>query len=256
MPSCYCLTQQEVDTLHDWVQAGGVLLSEAHLAGYNATTGRHSRQIPGCRLAERWRMEQIDSTSSFHLKLDDAETFAGNIPVDVQKALDGVHTTGRKIFPIKLMSGTLALGTTHYATLAGSNLTAEGFFDSTSPCIASTHVGAGWVLYCGTNLCNPSQTSNKGFTELIRTAADKAGIYPTLNFHQADNMVHLDILNDETGPRFAILKNRSDQPVRMRLDGHAVWKGLFTGYEYDLTHNNEIKLDSSMTDLFVITSAS
>ena len=63
MPSCYYVTQGEAEALDRWVRAGGVLLCEAHLAGYNGTTGRHSRTVPGCGLAEAWGIRESDTTS-------------------------------------------------------------------------------------------------------------------------------------------------------------------------------------------------
>ena len=54
MPNGYFLTEPEATALDAWVRGGGVLLCDAHLGGYNGTTGRHSRTVPGCGLAEAW----------------------------------------------------------------------------------------------------------------------------------------------------------------------------------------------------------
>ncbi|HOS44499.1 MAG TPA: beta-galactosidase, partial [Armatimonadota bacterium] len=101
MPCCYYLTQPEIDALDRWVRAGGILLNEAHLAGYNGTTGRHSRVLPGGGLAERWGIHEMESTSSFHLQLDEQELLAGAMPEDVRKALHQYGTAGGTHYPIR-----------------------------------------------------------------------------------------------------------------------------------------------------------
>jgi hypothetical protein len=94
LPSPYYLTAEEAAVLDQWVRRGGVALVEAHLGGYNASTGRHSLQIPGCGLAESWGIHEIDSTSSYHLHLEHAQAFAGSSPEDVRKALAGQAVSG------------------------------------------------------------------------------------------------------------------------------------------------------------------
>ncbi|MEI7833970.1 MAG: alpha-amylase family protein, partial [bacterium] len=77
LPNAYYLSEAETAALDRWVRAGGVLLSEAHLAGYNATTGRHSRVLPGGGLAASWGLREVESTSSYHLRLKEREDAEG-----------------------------------------------------------------------------------------------------------------------------------------------------------------------------------
>lgn len=84
LPSPYYLTQREMDTLRAWVDAGGILWSEAHLGAYNGTTGRHSTVVPGGGLADAWGLREEDSTSSFRLDLEKREAFDGAISEDVK----------------------------------------------------------------------------------------------------------------------------------------------------------------------------
>ena len=87
MPSCYCLTPEEAEALDAWVRCGGTLVCEAHLGGYNAATNRHSCVLPGCGLAEKWGLREVETLSSHHLELGST----------------GELSVGRKV-PLKLAS--------------------------------------------------------------------------------------------------------------------------------------------------------
>ncbi len=112
MPSGYYLTDREAAALDAWIHAGGVLLTEAHLAGYSATSGRHSRVLPGAGLAASWGLREIESTSSYHLRLDERQVLHEALPDDVRKALEAFGTTGGEYYPIRLADDALVLGCT------------------------------------------------------------------------------------------------------------------------------------------------
>ncbi len=95
MPNPYFLTQAQADALDRWVKAGGVLLCDAHLAGYDGTTGRHGRVLPGCGLAESWGIREIESTSSHHLPRGSGPAFdLASLSDDERKALKDSDAAG------------------------------------------------------------------------------------------------------------------------------------------------------------------
>ncbi|HJN19292.1 MAG TPA: beta-galactosidase, partial [Armatimonadota bacterium] len=252
MPSCYYVSEEEAASLDAWVRAGGVLLCEAHLAGYNATTNRHARVIPGCGLSEPWGIREADSTSSFHLSLDQSDAFEGSVPEDVQKALDQAGTAGGRFFPIRLTGGGVAWGAFRYAVLEGTDITSEGSFDGAHPCIVSKPVGDGFVLYAGTNLGEGASQEASGLVALIRKCAERAGLSPTLNAAaELPGTVHVDALSDETGSQFMTVCSQADQPQTLSLTGEGAWRGLFTGVEWSFAGETNVDIPARFVDLFV-----
>lgn len=234
MPCCYYLTELEAQALDHWVHAGGVLVCEAHLAGYNATAGRHSRIVPGCGLAQSFGIREQDSTSSYHLRLPQRQAFTGQVTDDVRKALEAFGTTGGKYFPITLASGNLAWGAESYAFLEGENLILEGWFDPDNPCMVSKAVGQGKVFYCGTNLGLGCAQGNAGLLELLTKALNAAELQPVAGcVSSSPGKVHVDLLADDSQSVFLVVVNRSTeaQNIRLQLDGE--WKGLFSGQRWE-----------------------
>ena len=250
MPACYYVTEDEATALDAWVRSGGVLLCEAHLAGYNGTTGRHSRRLPGCGLSESWGIVEEDSTSSFHLRLERTEAFEQSLPEDVRKALDGLGTSGGRFFPIRLTDGSYAWGAHRYAVLEGG--TSEGCFDGERACIVSTQVGEGFVLYAGTNLGEGASQGGDGLLSLLRRCADRAGLSPTMHASaELPGTVHVDVLSDDTGPRFLAVVSQADRDQVLTLAGEGTWRGLFTGAVWTLDGETAVDVAAGMAELLV-----
>jgi len=252
MPSCYYLTEEEAGRLDEWVRQGGVLLCEAHLGGYNGTTGRHSRTVPGCGLAAAWGLHEADSTSAHHLRLRELPAFAAAAPAEVAEALHSLQSSGAPFFPIHLADGTFAWGADRYALLAGEGLTVEGSFDGVHPCLASQAVGAGHVLYCGTNLGQGAARGDGGLLALIRRCAARAGVAPTLQLAAGlPGTLHVDVLGDGAGPHFLVAVSRADQVQAAMLAGEGAWRGLFTGARWELGGETECEVPAGLAELFV-----
>ena len=128
----------------------------------------------------------------------------------------------------------------------------EGAFEPGAPRLVSLPVGEGWVTYCGSNLGQGARRDDAGLVELLRAAASRAGVAPTLHLSSASHgQVHLDLLEDEIGPRFLVALNRSpdDQPIRAYGQGR--WHGLFTGTTWELDGDTELSLPGDLIELFV-----
>jgi beta-galactosidase len=250
MPSCYYLTQPEIDALDRWVRAGGVLLNEAHLAGYNGTTGRHSRVLPGGGLAEGWGIREVESTSSFHLKLDEQQVLAGAMPEDVRKALAQYGTAGGTHYPIRLAGGGLAWGAHRYAELAGERIVAEGAFN-VAPCLASLRVGNGAVLYCGTNF-GQAEPGRAGLRIMLDQALRMAGVRATADCLTSADSVHLDILHRDGQPAFAVVLNRTAEEQTITVQTSGLWRSLFTGAQWRMTSGDAVLVPAAMAELFEI----
>ncbi len=254
MPSCYYLTQPDADALDRWVRAGGVLLCEAHLAGYNGTTGRHSRRVPGCGLAEAWGLHERESTSSHHLRLADAHGFDSTaLPEDVRKALREFGAAGGTYFPIRLADGALAWGAHRYAEIAGEGLETLGRFDGAAPCLARKPVGQGTVFYCGTNLGQAAARDAVGLKTMVRLASSAAGVHVTAGLAaEHPGTVHVDILDATAAPRFAVVVSSADTAQTVQLVGEGEWRGLFTGTAWKLAGRTTVAVPARFAELFVI----
>lgn len=240
MPTPYYVTKPQADALDRWVKAGGVLLCDAHLAGYDGTTGRHARVLPGCGLAESWGIRELESTSSRHLP---------------KTAADGL------LFPIRFTDGEVAWGAHRYAILGGSGLEALGSREGDGPCIARVAVGAGQVFYCGTDVTRAAAAGAPAALErMLRLASGAAGIAATAVV-RADlpGTVHLDLLEIEGRPAFAVVTSRADADQRVRIGGHGAWRGtwrgLFDGERWEIGAETEVPVRARFAELFVIEAA-
>jgi hypothetical protein len=252
MPSCYYLTAPEAEALDRWVRAGGVLLCEAHLAGYNGTTGRHAHILPGAGLSASWGIREIDTTSSYHLRLKGTEVFSGSVPEDVQKALRDLGTTGAQHFPVQLTDGGFSWGGNRYAVLAGNSIRREGTFDGEETCIASVVVGEGWVLYSGTNLGEGAARGSDGLLSLLQKCLDRAGIAPTLAAApELPGTVRIDVLTNDDTPAFLAVTSRAGSNQTLSLSGEGIWRGMFTGAQWQLAADTRLALPAGFTDLMV-----
>ena len=253
MPSCYYLTEEQATALDRWVRGGGVLLNEAHLAGYNGTTGRHSRRVPGIGLAERWGIYESESTSSFHLAEAMRHTLDAGMTEDVKKAMTTQGVAGGKYFPIRLAEGTLVWGAHRYATLAGDDLIPLGSLDGISPCLARKAIGAGHLVYCGTNFGQAAEHDTSGLQAMLQIALDLAGLRPTRELQaETPHTVHLDVLSHAGQPRFTVLINNTDDPQPIRLQGRERWQGGFTETNWALEGEFEETIPGGFAELFVV----
>ncbi len=235
------------------MHAGGVVLNEAHLGAYNGTTGRHSRVTPGSGLATSWGIRETDSTSSYHLRLAEQRAVTAGLTEDVRKALHDFGVSGGEEFPFSLSDGTLAWGAHRYAILEGDQLTSEGSFDGMQPCVASKPVGAGWVLYCGTNLGQAAAKDAQGLRVLLQKALSRAGVMPVCEAQAANpGTVHLDYLTSVSGEAYAVLQNKTSVDQSLTLNSTGKWTGLFSGAVWQFDGTGQVTVPGGFIDLFTI----
>jgi beta-galactosidase len=249
MPSCYYVTEAEAKALDAFVKNGGTIFNEAHLAAYNGTTGRHSMITPGCGLSESWSIKEEVSTSSYNLKLENAEKFLGELTPDVKKMLADLGTTGAKFFPIKINdSNTILWGANRYAELSGNNLTTEATFNN-KPCIVSKNIGKGKLYYCGTNLGEGSEKDYKGFTEILLKVLKHRNINSVLNTVMAETgSVHVDALYKKDKLKFVVIRNIGNKENAIQLKGVGNMKGLYSSINIE---SDKITVPADFADIFV-----
>jgi hypothetical protein len=254
MPSAYWLSEPEAKALDRWVRGGGVLLSEAHLGGFNDTTGRHSRTLPGCGLAESWGIRETESTASVHLTQSlGKEALPADMNPDVKKAFAHFGVTGGKFFPVTLSGDVALAGCDRFASLAGEDIQVEGVYADDVPVIVSKQVGKGRVFYCGTNPGQGREKLPEGFRELVARALRAADVKPVLGCTTDEpESVRVDAIGgDEGRPDFIMLFNRTDKPRTAGLSGAGRYRGVYSGMELTLENSGKIELPAGFAELFV-----
>ncbi len=252
LPSAIYLDEEEVRQLDQWVKSGGIVLCEAHLASYNATCGRHARQAPGMGLAESWGIREVDSTSTHHLKVEQAGQLSGNLADDERKALSESGAVGGEFVPIRLSGGEIVWGGSRYAILDAPGAQTLGTFDGEHPTIVLLQVGQGAVIYCGSNLGQGAKRDPRGLRQIITLAADRAGARCTLLADTGGVDVHVDVLESNGRPKFAVIWNRADTPQQLNMDLHGELRGLFTSQLWQCKGPSLLDVPGELVDLFVI----
>ena len=260
LPAPMYVSDEEAAALDRWVGAGGVLLTEAHLASYSATDNRHAITVPGAGLDRAWGIREADSTAVPHLQLP--VTFAGRMETaseDERKALQSIRSGGEYL-PCRLEGGSSAsggggtvFGAQRYAILTGDGLETWATFESTSgplPIVVSKAVGRGRVIYAGTQLGLGARQDARGLADLVRRAATAANVQPAC--HANDSAaVHVDVLSDDTGTQFVFLRNRSDSAQVVRLEQLAgALRGLFTNIRWNAA--GPMTAPAGFCDLFIV----
>jgi hypothetical protein len=119
--------------------------------------------------------------------------------------------------------------------------------------IVSKKIGAGRVIYCGTN---PSQGRAKlpaGFQDLVGRALRAADIKPVLHCQtDTPESVRVDIIgSDELKPEFITVYNRTDKPQPTRFAGAGRYRGVFSGMELSLENSEPVAFPPAFAELFV-----
>jgi hypothetical protein len=251
LPSSIYMSQAEVDQLNAWVRAGGVALCEAHLATYDATRGRHAREMPGCGLAREWGIRESESTATQHLKLEQAGGLDGYMTADERKAWS--DTVGGEYVPIRLQRNTIAWGGgSRYAVLEADNAETLGSFNGQDPTLVVKRIGLGAVIYCGSNLGQGAKRDAAGLREVLKIAVTHASVSPTLNAVADAPDVHVDVLEQGRSPRFVLIWNRSINEQSVTLTARGRLRGLFTGQIHMCGDEGKLTLKPSSVDLFAV----
>lgn len=251
MPACYCLTGAEAQAIDRWVRVrGGTLVCEAHLGGWNADTGRHSPVTPGFGLSEAWNIREAETTSTHHLSFADRADFrARELPADVRKAIEALGADGGRYVPVTLASGNTVWGADRFTVLDAPGAEVLGRAGG-SPCIVTRRIGAGTVVYCGTNLGAAGALDREAFTGFLAGICKAAGLEPSCGCEpDIPGSVRLDALGTPAGLRALVLRNRSDSSRRVKIRCRGSFRGVFTGLGFESHGTAELTLPPGFTDL-------
>ncbi|MBK5260991.1 MAG: beta-galactosidase [Peptostreptococcaceae bacterium] len=248
MPSPYYLTQQEADAVDAFVNNGGVLLSEAHLGAYNDNTGRHNYNMPGFGLDKKWGIKEIETSTTYRLKMPEKEEVNLQVVSDVQKFLKDFGTTGGKYVPIAMNNGTVLWGAFRFAKIQADDATALGYFTKDYPTIITKNIGKGKVYYCGTNIGEGSLKDESGFDKFLNSILSESGVKTELDANIKD--VWVKALYENEKLNFIVIRNMDKEASSVDLKFKGKAKGLFSGIE--IKSGESISLPKGFCDLFVV----
>ncbi len=213
LPAAYYMSQKEADAADRFLRNGGTLIAEGSVAGYCHDTGRHSIDLPGCGLAERWGIHEIESVSTFHMECCSPENSADTGATgDTEKALCGVGSAGGEYLPLDTPWGR------GYGALNCSFLTADHAELLASvggaECVLKKNIGRGTLIYAGTYLGIAAAEQSDSFpTALLRQQFTACGI----PFRKDENEPILTTLYEGENARFFIAENPTSSPVEAVL---------------------------------------
>lgn len=208
MPECYCISKKLFEAVDRFVSDGGMLLCEAHFGGFDTDNGRHSYYMPGCGARERWGITEVETTSSYHLKLGNqgGKIDMKGVSDDVKKALEAYGASGNKFYPAFMEDGSLLTMCERVAFLEGGEVLAR--VDG-KPIIVKKQYGKGSIVYCGSNIGEGAEMGISQFEEFLWKVIKESGAEPNMGIDVRG--VHLDVVSD----RLVAVNNMSDQSFTM-----------------------------------------
>jgi beta-galactosidase len=248
LPSPYYLAGTEAAAIDRWVRQGGILLSEAHLGAYNDDRGRHSYRIPGFGLDKKWNLREVETTSTYRMRLDEEAEIDLKVAPDVAKMLRDFGTTGGKYVPIAMNDGSVLWGALRFAKLEAPDSSALGSFSHDYPTIVSANIEKGKVYYCGTNIGEGSERDIAVFNKCLTTILTNIGMKPELN--STAKGVWVRALYEDNQAKFIVVRNMN----RRKAIAHIDFNGRATGVFSKLTIEplKEFTLGGNFCDLFVV----
>lgn len=222
LPAAYYLSNAEAEAIDEFCRNGGCVVAEGTVAGYCHDTGRHSNVIPGCGLADKWGIREVESTSSYHLDCRTTAASESGASGDTAKALSSISRRGDEYFPLagELGSGFGALTLGSVTTDDSKTLAAY----RETPCIVEKPVGRGHLFYAGTYLGIAAAEKSAGLLKtLLRRAAGAAKI-EIADLPEGVRLTRLDLPN-EGETEFMVAENVSDQKQQVPVAGQ--WIDVF-----------------------------
>lgn len=216
MPKPYSMNKKIAEAVDEFVKRGGVLLTEAHFGGYDMDKGRHSIVVPGCGMAERWGIKEIETTSSIHLNLSEKENIENFASEDAKKAIEIYGTEGGIHFPVEVKDCGYVTGENRVAFLEGEDMTVTATIQN-MPIIAVKKIEKGKIVYVGTNLGECAGLNRDNFEKFVVNIIKMAGVTPNLGMECKH--IHIDCIEDN----FISVKNMSDSDFKP--DGN--YKSIF-----------------------------
>ena len=238
LPLPYLLDSATAQALKAWVYAGGTLISEAYLGGWNRDEGRHSTTIPGFGLHEAFQVRQANgepASEDQYLQLsgvvrsepgargsyaginEDAAGTSMAQPVDVSSGIGRVVIYMTQDLPGldagSRLQGSIIKETYH---VEGAVVLAE--YEDGRAAITRGRFGKGTAILIGSYVAlahfrfgDPS--NGRLFAALVDSESTVE--HPTVH---GDFLVRVDTLSTDDGRTMIILQNQETRPIDVAVD--------------------------------------
>ncbi len=207
----YVLNQSLADTLREWVQEGGLIISESYFAGWNLEQGHHQTIVPGYGFDRVFKIRQslvrpVNSENGIFLfPKSGLRYIRGDCQIPCTLVAETFFTQGAEIL---------------------------ASYDNGEPAITLASYGKGNAIYIGTYPgLNYHRTRDSGSADLITSMAQMAGIvYPDIS---DDKKVRVDTLSDKNGRKMMIIQNLECTGLSVHIDlknsDNSSYREQFTG---------------------------
>ena len=208
MPECYCISRQLFEAVDKYVRDGGTLLCEAHFGGFDIDNGRHSFVMPGCGAAKKWGIREVETTSSYHLQLNNQNQSINldGVSDDVKKAFEAYGASGGKYYPAFFNDASTITMCERVAFLEGGETLAK--FDDKAIIVTNSHE-KGKIIYCGSNVGEGAESDAKAFESFLCRIIKSTDIKPNMDVKVKD--IHIDIIGD----KMIAVNNMSDKSYKL-----------------------------------------
>ena len=232
MPYVYALTPKIAKAIYDFVEKGGILLTDAHLGAYNCDTNRIAMGM-GCGISELFGIKEVHVTHACHLPKENniVKNHKAEEESDVSKAMKSFGNVGGDEFLVQAGNVNL-LGFKRYAEYTSENSEVLGIFND-KPVIIKKQVGKGFIIAMGSlfatafenRYINPTgywqDAPNDMFSE------NKEGDFKTFLYNILKDYVNIsyenlgvrrDILTDDKGKNYYAFTNLTDKEMSFDFD--------------------------------------
>jgi len=249
LPYVYGLDEDTATCIADWVEAGGVLICDAHTGAYNVDRGRVVFSVPGEGLAQRFGIREVRATAVFHLKNNfdnDFEVSLNNLSDDNKKAIKAFGLSGGPILPLKTEEGYELFGYSRYAELEGENIIPIATLsDRSRPCLGYKNLGNGKVFYFGTLLASTySKGFNPNFSKLMDLVLEKSDINSQNYLPEG---VRIDVLTSDSKEIY-VITNLKDKEIEVDFSFDRKLTGLYSNRKI---FKDRFVLEPKEADIFI-----
>ena len=230
MPYVYALNPPLARKLLDFVEQGGILVTEPHLGAYNTEFNRIVKGM-GSLMSCFFDIFEVHATSALHLEKDVTPSLQEDATDDLGKAMKAFGGLGSEEFLVKYKDINL-LGFKRYAEYVGEGVKALGTYKD-RPVIAKKEIGKGAVICLGSLFAAEFERQSLNPTGYWQDATADAfsknpeGDFKTMVYDLLKNYVTLDyencgirqdLLSNEKGQKFYCITNLTDSQQSLKCE--------------------------------------
>ena len=233
-PMPYMMSSKIADRLREWINDGGMLISESLFGGYDGDIGLHSRKIPGFGFDEVFSAEEKRCISASRFLNAYGEQWskpAGELGDDFEYES---RCGGMCLVPTFLFNEVI--------TPKGAR--AIGKYPDGRCAVVSGEYGKGCAIWIGTMLGAAYNATHSGqIREMIKDMVAGAGIYPTAVC--VGDSLRVRVLGCDSG-QMIIIENKGQMQLETDL---RFAKGLLSGEYFEMENDDAVAYNGDVMQI-------